>query len=123
MSSTNKVTATPVVHYGILIPKGVVPIETLALVPQERVELRVLLANRVFQRAVEYAQLQRPSSLFSGNPTIEDQAIRLAEIRGWDSSLMAICLQAQTEVYQFPNHKAVKYSWTQPSGYEPTEII
>ena len=120
MQSTAKV-ATPVVHNAFVIPKGLVPKETLELSPEQRVALRVLLADPVFKRAIEFAQLQRPSSFFSGPATTEEKVERLAEIRGWDACLMAICLQAQTEVYNFKNYKSVGYNWTQPSGYENNE--
>ena len=120
MQSAAKV-ATPVVHNAFVIPKGIVPKETLELSPEQRVELRVLLNNPVFKRAVEFAQLQKPSSFFSSPVTTEEKVERLAEIRGWDACLMAICLQAQTEVFNFKNYKAVGYKWTQPSGYENKE--
>jgi len=116
MPDPAKVKATRILHNGFSIPKGIVPRETLELSPEERIELRVLLNNPIFKRALEFAQLQKPSALMDENATAEQRSVRLAEIGSWEASLLAICLQAQTEIYDFNKHKAVSYDWQQPSG-------
>lgn len=118
MSDAAQVTATPVLHNGFTIPQGIVPRETLVLAPEEKIQLKVLLNNPVFMKAMQFAQLQKPSAFFKGKVDAEDKADRLSEIRGWEAMISSLCLQAQTEVYDFKKHKEVGYGWTETPGYQ-----
>ena len=103
---------TPVISRGFSIPKGIVPKELLELSVEEKERLKALLSDPVFIRAIEYAELSKPPSAIDPAVTTEQKAERLAQILGWDQCVAALHLQAQTEVYDFPKHQDVPYTWT-----------
>ena len=102
---------TPVISRGFSIPKGIVPKELLELSVEEKTDLKTLLNNPVFIRAIEYAELAKPSSAIDIRAATEQKAERLAQILGWEQHITALYLQAQTEVYDFPKHQDVPYTW------------
>lgn len=117
MSQADKAGKTAVVLRAFSPAQGIVPLETLELSPAEKLQLKVLMNNPVFIRAMNVAETKKPS-LFTGNDaTAEQDAKRLAEIRGWESFQAALMFQSQVEQWDFGQRKTTEYTW-QDTGEE-----